>query len=200
MIAALMVAAAGFVFSFPENAAQWTVYCSVVVSAAVQPVFMILSGRKSRLFRVDISFVGVAYILLQYAVGVLLLIFGADVITAAAVVILLAALAFVGTVYTAERPDPDPTGMLFVSQLTEMMDTISRATAERDCGIHTQMLYEQTRFCEPSTDSSLRSHERKILKEICTMKPTDSDDEIAAKCGAVLQLLKERESESHGNI
>lgn len=90
--------------------------------------------------------------------------------------------------------DNDPDGTDFVRQLTEMTDTISRATAERECGIYTQMLYEQARFCEPSADVRSRLVERKILQEICAMRPTDSDQVMAEKCAAVMKLLEKRDN------
>lgn len=88
--------------------------------------------------------------------------------------------------------DPDPDGTRFTTQLTEMMDTISRATAERDCGISTQMLYEQARFCEPCTDSSLRETEHEILAAIAQMHPDDPDELITQKCSAVQRMLEKR--------
>ncbi len=99
-----------------------------------------------------------------------------------------------------KHSDPDPTGTKFISDIVSMTETISRATAERDCGIYTQMLYEQARFCEPSTNSNLRTFERKILIEICKMKPTDSDSEIAQKCESIISLLKEREEAAKSDI
>jgi len=89
--------------------------------------------------------------------------------------------------------DPDPSGTRFTTQLTEMMDTISRATAERECGISTQMLYEQARFCEPCTDPAARETERGILTAITEMHPDDPDEVITQKCTAVLRLLEKRE-------
>ena len=90
--------------------------------------------------------------------------------------------------------DNDPDGTDFVRQLTEMTDTISRATAERECGIYTQMLYEQARFCEPSADIRNRAVERRILQEICSMRPTDSDEVMAEKCASVMKMLKKRDN------
>lgn len=199
IIAALAAAAAGLVIGFPDTAAEWAVYCSVLLSVALQPVYMALYGKNSRVYSVDISSVGIAYLLCQCAAAAVMLCVGTELLTAVVICAALALLAVAGLFYRKELVDRDPTGMLFVTQLSEMMDTISRATAERECGIHTQMLYEQARFCEPSTDSTLRVLEHRILREICTMKPTDSDDEIAGKCGAILQLLNERENVIHGN-
>ena len=89
--------------------------------------------------------------------------------------------------------DPDPDGTRFTAQLTEMMDTISRATAERECGISTQLLYEQARFCEPCADPSVRETERSILTAITQMHPDDPDEVITQKCEAVQRLLDKRE-------
>lgn len=88
--------------------------------------------------------------------------------------------------------DPDPSGTRFTTQLTEMMDTISRATAERECGISTQMLYEQARFCEPCTDPASRETEHEILTAITQMHPDDPDEVITSKCTVVLRLLEKR--------
>lgn len=93
---------------------------------------------------------------------------------------------------TEQLTDPDPDGTEFVRMLTEMMDTISRATAERSCGIDTQLLYESARFCEPCKDPAARTLEREILKAIAAMKPDDSDEEISKKCRAVMAKLSER--------
>lgn len=117
--------------------------------------------------------------------------------TAAVLIPLAAALLFAWVLFCKKRKsviDNDPDGTDFVRQLTEMTDTISRATAERECGIHTQMLYEQARFCEPSTDVRTRTVERKILQEICAMRPTDSDEVMAEKCAAVIKLLEKRDN------
>lgn len=204
--AALLLTVLGFVFAAPETAADRITLCFAAAAAASQPVFIIFGGASSRLYRVKISAVGLIYLAAQLtASGFMLaapvspmlpLICGAT--------LLLAALSGLLPQKQAEReelvidiiePDSDPTGTRFVSELTEMTDTISRATAERDCGIYTQMLYEQARFGEPSTDPSIRSLEREILSAVCDMRPDDTDEAISDKCRTVMALLEERAKE-----
>lgn len=87
----------------------------------------------------------------------------------------------------------DEDALRFPVLLTEMMDTISRATAERSCGIYTQLLYEYARFCEPCEDVCVRRLEREILTAITAIRPDDTDEEISKKCTAILEQLKKRD-------
>ncbi|MBQ9946933.1 MAG: hypothetical protein IJO91_00965 [Oscillospiraceae bacterium] len=192
-VVGILLVSAGFALLSPDSAGEYISLISAAVCAALQLVFIQRGDNRSRFFKVRISAVGMIYLLLQLVLSVFGLLAEISPVIAAAAGILLFAAAVVGAL--AERPpsDPDPTGTLFLSQLTDMMDTISRATAERDCGIHTQMLYEQARFGEPCTDPAIRPLERRILEDICGMKPTDSDDEIAEKCREIMSLLEERE-------
>ncbi len=82
----------------------------------------------------------------------------------------------------------------FTSQLVEMLDTISRATLERDCAEFTEMLYEQARFCEPSDKPELRPLELEILESICRIRPDDSDQVITEKCTEISKLMEQRQS------
>ncbi len=188
----IVLVSAGFALLSPDSVVEYIALISAAVCAVLQLAFISRGDKRSRFFKVRISAVGLIYLLLQLVLSASGLFTEIPPAIAAAAGILLLAAALVGAL--AERPpsDPDPTGTLFLSQLTDMMDTISRATAERDCGIYTQMLYEQARFGEPCTDSDIRPLERRILESICGMKPTDSDDEIAEKCRNISSLLEDR--------
>lgn len=90
-------------------------------------------------------------------------------------------------------PESDDDGTYFTRQLTEMLDTISRATLERGCCEFTEMLYEQARFCEPTKRADIRPLEHEILHAICRMHPDDSDELITEKCAVISELLERRQ-------
>lgn len=85
-------------------------------------------------------------------------------------------------------------GTYFTTQLVDMLDTISRATLDRDCCEFTEMLYEQARFCEPSDKPELRPLEREILESICRIHPDDSDQVITEKCAEISKLMEQRQA------
>lgn len=85
-------------------------------------------------------------------------------------------------------------GTYFTTQLVDMLDTISRATLDRDCCEFTEMLYEQARFCEPSDKVELRPLEREILESICRIHPDDSDQVITEKCAEISRLMEQRQA------
>ncbi len=91
-------------------------------------------------------------------------------------------------------PEEEYDSAYFTSQLVEMLDTISRATLERDCAEFTEMLYEQARFCEPSDKAELAPLEREILESICRIHPDDSDQVITEKCAEISKLMEQRQS------
>jgi|GEM_PF-6524242 len=170
--------------------------CALLLAATVLQIpAIILSMRKSLVFRLKISNISLILLLLNAALcGMVLL--GVDgAISFFPIALAANAAALIPVPRTA---DPDPTGERFTSMLTEALDTISRATAERDCGIHTQLLYEKARFCEPCADPAARSTEKRILSEILSLHPNDSDDIMAKKCAAISALLDERSEITHG--
>ena len=120
------------------------------------------------------------------------------VIIIIAVLALLAAAAIITAIFHRRKAQPVPEeendGTYFTSQLVEMLDTISRATLERDCCEFTEMLYEQARFCEPTKRSELRPLEQEILKAICRIHPDDNDELITEKCAVISELLERRQS------
>ncbi len=137
--------------------------------------------------------------LLVMVAAMVALLCGVDGAAAAAIVIvcvccamLLILLLVRGKKCTVQPDNDEPDGSWFPSMLIEIMDTISRGTAERPCGIDTQMLYEQARFCEPCEDISVRPLEREILTAITEMHPDDSNEELSRKCRVVLKKLEER--------
>ncbi len=108
------------------------------------------------------------------------------------------------TVRLRRKPQPPPeqeeqpyNGAYFTTQLTEMLDTISRATLERDCSEFTELLYEQARFCEPSDSPEFREAELEILQAVCDIHPDNSDTEINEKCAAISQMLERRQNLLH---
>ncbi len=116
-----------------------------------------------------------------------------------AVLALVSAAAAVIALLCRRKAQPAPEeekndGTYFTSQLVEMLDTISRATLERDCCEFTEMLYEQARFCEPTKRSELRPLEKEILESICRIHPDDSDELIIEKCAVISELLERRQS------
>lgn len=188
----LAVTAAAAVFSAPLTDAQTAALCFGGACVLLQPLYLLRGERRSMLYRLPLSYVGVVYISLAAVVEALSLITDSlALIVVCSAVVMAAALA--GLISRMDTAYSDPDGTRFISQLTEMTDTISRATAERSCGIATQLLYEKARFCEPCADSSLRELERRILTGICGIHPTDSDDEITHRCEAISALISERE-------
>ncbi len=166
--------------------------CALLLAGAILQIpAMVLAERKSAVFRMKTAHI--AMILLAAAmVFCAAVIFGLHwAVYAVAAVLLLSIAALIPQ---AVPTDFDPTGEDFVTALTEALDTISRATAERDCGIDTQLLYEQARFCEPITNPNIRSAEREILRRIFDIKPYDSDEEISHKCSTVSELLLMRKN------
>lgn len=115
-----------------------------------------------------------------------------------AVLALVSAAAVVIIMLSRRRAQPlheeENDGTYFTSQLVEMLDTISRATLERDCCEFTEMLYEQARFCEPTKRSEFRPLEQEILEAICRIHPDDSDELITEKCAVISELLERRQS------
>lgn len=119
-------------------------------------------------------------------------------------IIVIAALAVISAVtiiiamLARRRKSPPPEeeydGTYFTSQLVDMLDTISRATLNRDCAEFTEMLYEQARFCEPSDKAELAPLELEILKSICRIHPDDSDQVIIEKCTEISKLMEQRQS------
>ena len=119
-------------------------------------------------------------------------------------IIVIAALAVISAVtiiiamLARRRKSPPPEeeydGTHFTTQLVEMLDTISRATLDRDCAEFTEMLYEQARFCEPSDKAELAPLEREILESICRIHPDDSDQVITEKCTEISKLMERRQS------
>lgn len=119
-------------------------------------------------------------------------------IVVVAALALIAAAAVVVAMLSKRRQEPVPEeendGTYFTTQLVEMLDTISRATLERDCCEFTEMLYEQARFCEPTKRSELRPLEKEILESICRIHPDDSDELITEKCAVISELMERRQS------
>ncbi len=116
--------------------------------------------------------------------------------------ILLAAVIIAAAVLILRRrqkpqPEPQYDGRYFTEQLTEMLDTISRATLERDCSEFTELLYEQSRFCETSDNLATAQLEIQILESICRIHPDDSDIVINEKCAEISELLEQRQMMLH---
>ena len=190
-ISAAVIAVIGIIvlFNQPLDHEALTV---LLITSLVQPLYIRNEDSRSLLFRMRISLAGFIALISQCGMIGILLVTDQWWLLIGAVVLLILLLLSLIPAKPTELPDPDPTGRMFTSQLTEMMDTISRATAERPCGIDTEMLYEQARFGEPSTDATLRSLERRILSAICELHPDDSDEVISQKCQSIMQLLDER--------
>lgn len=165
--------------------------CALLLAASILQIPAIfMSARKSFFFKLRISHISMILLLTNTALcGLVLLgldaaIYFFPVTLAASILALIPAV---------NATDFDPTGEDFVAALTESLETISRATAERQCGYDTQILYERARFCEPVPDPAVRQTEREILRRILELKPYDSDAEISAKCAAVSELIDRRE-------
>ena len=189
---ALLAAALPGLLLRDNSPAQLISLSALALTAVLQVMFIGKHGR-SRLLRLDIAAAGLVLMLVQCGLC------GAAMLTEAFILaplcVLLVVLLILSRIPQKEAPqkrDPDPDGTIFTRTLTEMMDTISRATAERDCGIATQMLYEQARFSEPCLNRDARTTERSILSAITEMHPDDTDEQITQKCNAILKLMQER--------
>ncbi len=183
---------------FLLDAATPMLGCALLLAASVLQIpAIILSMRKSLVFRLKISHISLILLLLNAALCGMVLLGVEGAISFFPIALAANAAALIPVPHTA---DPDPTGERFTSMLTEALDTISRATAERDCGIHTQLLYEKARFCEPCADPAARSTEKRILSEILSLHPNDSDDIMAKKCAAISALLDERCEITRGEV
>lgn len=167
--------------------------CALLLAAAALqiPAFP-LWKRKSLIFRCSIGIVAMAALIASAALcGLTLIGFHAAVYIFSITLAIGAALLIPAK--EAEIADPDPTGERFTALLNEALETISRATAERQCGYDTQLLYEKARFCEPCASVSVRAAEQEILERILTLNPRDSDAETSAKCAAISALIDKRE-------
>lgn len=183
---------------FLLDAATPMLGCALLLAATVLQIpAIILSTRKSLVFRLKIPHISLILLLLSAALCGMVLFGVGSAIYFFPIALAACALALIPM---PRIVDPDPTGERFTSMLTEALDTISRATAERDCGIHTQLLYEKARFCEPCADPAARSTEKRILAEILTLHPKDSDDIMAKKCAAISALLDERSEITRGEV
>ncbi len=198
-IAATVIAVIGLIvlFNQPLDHEALTV---LLITSLVQPLYIRNEDSRSLLFRMRISLAGFIALISQCGMIGILIVTDQWWLLIGAVVLLILLILSLIPAKPAELPDPDPTGRMFTSQLTEMLDTISRATAERSCGIDTEMLYEQARFGEPSTDSSLRPLEHRILSAICELRPDDSDEVITQKCSGIQRLLEERSHKMKSTI
>ena len=190
-VIAFAAAVCGAVFIDTYSAA-WLCTIMLAVAALLQ-IFCIEKSGKSRLLRAEVSAVGFIMLLVQCGLcaGALLtdkVIFVPLCICA----LILLLLSLVRRKQGDVGGDDSVDAAWFPATLTEMMDTISRATAERRCGIDTQMLYECARFCEPCESPSARPLEEEILTAVSEMRPDDSDEVISQKCRAVLKQLDER--------
>lgn len=166
--------------------------CALLLAAAALqiPAFP-LHKRKSLLFRLDIGLAAMAALIASAALCGLTLIGFHAAVYIFPITIIAAALALIPA-KEIEAADPDPTGERFTAMLNEALETISRATAERQCGYDTQLLYEKARFCEPCASVSVRATEQEILERILTLNPRDSDAETSAKCAAISALIDKR--------
>lgn len=190
-ISAAVIAVIGIIALYSEPISL-SALSLLLLATLLQPLCIRKEDSRSLLLRMNISLAGFIAMILQCGLcGAVLLTDQWWLLIVGLVLLILPLLSLIPAKPT-ELPDPDPTGRMFTSQLTEMMDTISRATAERPCGIDTEMLYELARFGEPSTDSALRPLERRILSAICELRPDDSDEVISQKCRGIMQLLDER--------
>lgn len=191
-VIALAAAVCAMVFT-DTNDAGWLCALSLAVAAALQALFVGREGRCA-LLKLSVPIAGFALLLAQCGLcaGALLTDSHIFLPLCACVLILLVLSLVRKKQRTAQDDDSDYDITWFPRMLTEMMDTISRATAERSCGIDTQLLYERARFCEPCESPSARLLEKEILSAITEMHPDDSDEVISEKCRAVLKLLDER--------
>lgn len=164
----------------------------LLAAAALQIPAIALWERKSLIFRCDTGIAAMAALIASAALcGLALIGFHAAVYIFPITLAIGAALLIPAK--EAEIADPDPTGERFTAMLNEALETISRATAERQCGYDTQLLYERARFCEPCADPSVRAAEQEILQRILALNPRDSDAETSAKCAAISALMDKRE-------
>ncbi len=165
--------------------------CSLLLAASILQIpAVFMSVRKSLVFRLKISQISMLLLLVNVVLCGLVL-FGFEAAIYAFPITLFASV--IALIPAVIATDFDPTGEDFIASLTDALETISRATAERQCGYDTQLLYEQARFCEAIPDPAVRSTEREILRRILELKPYDTDAEISAKCAAVSELMERRE-------
>lgn len=165
---------------------------SLILTAVLQIMFIGHSGT-SRLTGFGLQSTGFALLILQCGVFCISLLTKHPFFSVLCLLILLLTLpARIKQKTKKRRKDNDPDGTGFTTTMIKMMDTISRATAERACGIDTQMLYEQVRFCEPCLNSDARDLEREIMLAVTKFHPDDSDAEITQKCNDVLRMLEKR--------
>lgn len=165
--------------------------CALLLAASILQIPAIfMSVRRSLVFRLRISQISIILLLVNAALCGLTLLGLEAAISFFPITLVASVIALIPCVIAT---DFDPTGEDFIASLTDSLETISRATAERSCGYDTQLLYEKARFCEPVPDPAVRAAEREILRRILELKPYDSDAEISAKCAAVSELLERRE-------
>lgn len=164
----------------------------LMAAAALQIPALALWERKSLIFRHDIGIAAMAALIASAALCGLALIGFHAAVYIFPITLIAAALALIPA-KKAEIADPDPTGERFTALLNEALETISRATAERQCGYDAQLLYERARFCEPCADPSVRAAEQEMLQRILALNPRDSDAETSAKCAAISALMDKRE-------
>lgn len=165
--------------------------CALLLAVSILQIpAVFMSVRRSLVFRLKISQISMILLLINAALCVLTLL-GIEAAMYFFPVTLVAGI--IALIPAVIATDFDPTGEDFIASLNDALETISRATAERQCGYDTQLLYEQARFCEPVQDPAVRATEREILRRILELKPYDSDAEISAKCAAVSELLSRRE-------
>ncbi len=165
--------------------------CALLLAASILQIPAIfMSARKSFFFKLRISHISMILLLVNTALCAAVLLGLQAAIRFFPITLIASIIALIPAVIAT---DFDPTGEDFIAALTESLETISRATAERQCGYDTQLLYEKARFCEPVQDPAVRATEREILRRILELKPYDSDAEIAAKCAAVSELIEQRE-------
>lgn len=165
--------------------------CALLLAASILQIpAVFMSVRKSLVFRLKISQISMILLMINAAVCAIVIFCLEAAIYIFPITLIASVIALIPAVIAT---DFDPTGEDFIASLTDALETISRATAERQCGYDTQLLYEQARFCEAIPDPAVRATEREILRRILELKPYDSDAEIAAKCAAVSELMERRE-------
>lgn len=162
----------------------------LLAASILQIPAIVMSSRKSFIFRIKISLISMILLIINAVLCGFVLLGNGVMINGLVFGLAASVIALIPRVIAT---DFDPTGEDFITALTDSLETISRATAERSCGYDTQLLYEKARFCEPAPDPAVRTTEREILRRILELKPYDSDAEIAAKCAAVSALIDRRE-------
>lgn len=189
LTAAVLVGCAVGLFLFHDETALFALVFTLACMM-LQMAYILRGEKQSRFLPAKLRTVGIALLLCQAACCCVTVFFAPWAVYICA---LLLGLHIPLLLSRSIRRDPDPTGELFVSRLTESMEIISRATAERECGIDTQMLYELSRFCEPCSEPSARETEQRILTEIKAMRPDDTDEDITLRCREISALLRSRE-------